>query len=532
MNNILNKKTGIYSKLSTSEYYDLKLYSKDDPDLTYMFGDNEYRDDLISEFYFNDSYNINSIEPKLYSSCKPWYKAINNGVSLDNIGFVGMDNGLIPFGDNCDEIKNNAENYSYKIDECTKKQFLINVKGYSNNYDYKIDLEKDHIKLKGGFFQGFFKIKNKDYQVIPTKPQKEWGFEFVLTKQDYECEKNINDTHKDNKGTFFYLGTRAENKFWYFSDNEDCQYFNSNDSFVVPCFYEIENIISNEDVDFYKINSIRTETDNKYLTHNRTSNGLVAGGDDDKTFVFCDTKTNKNYNGFLEYNRSNNNTIGQIDQSIIYSNKIDLEKDIINNCISFIIKDDGSIGYRTLTQKPPTKRIKPCSEEYYDNLDLDNIIGCDDDINTNIIIIKNEGFSKPNIINNGEKTHVFVRYITSDNIETEAPSQRMCVLMFYVNGKLVFKSDEFLEPNFRGLDEIKEKQEGVPFNMSIGGGTLGLLESVLFNNCIDRKILPIEENFCGSFIGDIYKFKMFNGTVDYSKIFNNYKYELKNINNE
>ena len=75
--------------------------------------------------------------------------------------------------------------------------------------------------------------------------------------------------------------------------------------------------------------------------------------------------------------------------------------------------------------------------------------------------------------------------------------------------------------NFYQLDEIKEKQETVPYNISLGGGSLGLLESILPDYVSDRKyILPIERDFCGSFIGDIKSFKMYGGLINYSSITN------------
>ena len=43
-----------------------------------------------------------------------------------------------------------------------------------------------------------------------------------------------------------------------------------------------------------------------------------------------------------------------------------------------------------------------------------------------------------------------------------------------------FIVDNFEEIIPRGLDTIKERQIGVPFNMSIGGGTQGLHDNLIF----------------------------------------------------
>ena len=99
-------------------------------------------------------------------------------------------------------------------------------------------------------------------------------------------------------------------------------------------------------------------------------------------------------------------------------------------------------------------------------------------------------------------------------------------LYFYVNGNLVFISKELDEFNFKELNDNYEKQEAVPFNISLGGGTQGLLESVLPDYYqFSEYMFPIEKDFCGTFLGDIKSFKIYNGYIDYSTIKN---YLLKN----
>ena len=82
------------------------------------------------------------------------------------------------------------------------------------------------------------------------------------------------------------------------------------------------------------------------------------------------------------------------------------------------------------------------------------------------------------------------------------------------------------EFNFKELNEISEKQEGVPFNISIGGGTQGLSEAVSIETKAQFcKILPIEDNFAGTFIGDIKKFRFFTCPLTFADIKNNFLYE-------
>ena len=93
--------------------------------------------------------------------------------------------------------------------------------------------------------------------------------------------------------------------------------------------------------------------------------------------------------------------------------------------------------------------------------------------------------------------------------------------MIYVNGYLIFISKELDIFNFKELNEIYQKQETVPYNISLGGGSLGLMETILPNYyAIPEYILPIERDFCGSFLGDIKTFKIYEGFIDYSSITN------------
>jgi hypothetical protein len=104
----------------------------------------------------------------------------------------------------------------------------------------------------------------------------------------------------------------------------------------------------------------------------------------------------------------------------------------------------------------------------------------------------------------------------------------------YVNGYLRFISKELPEFNFRKLDDIYQKQEMVPYNISIGGGTLGLSESKLV---FEDKIFELEDPgyistyFNKRFYGKLKTFKFYNGILTINDIRNNYIYNTNIINN-
>ena len=95
-------------------------------------------------------------------------------------------------------------------------------------------------------------------------------------------------------------------------------------------------------------------------------------------------------------------------------------------------------------------------------------------------------------------------------------------MYIYVNGNLVLVSKELPEFRFRELDDAKEKQETVPFNISLGGGTQGLAEGIWLNYFEKPDYrFPLERDFCGTFIGDIKSFKFYNCFLDYNSINDN-----------
>ena len=110
-----------------------------------------------------------------------------------------------------------------------------------------------------------------------------------------------------------------------------------------------------------------------------------------------------------------------------------------------------------------------------------------------------EGSSFPNVIKTSEWAKINVIFKSNG---------QMMKLYFYVNGKLKYITKEIPALNLHKLDEIDEKQEGVPFNISIGGGTQGLSETIMPDYMSEpTEVFDIERHFGGSFIGDFKSFK-------------------------
>ena len=138
---------------------------------------------------------------------------------------------------------------------------------------------------------------------------------------------------------------------------------------------------------------------------------------------------------------------------------------------------------------------------------------------------------------------------------TEEQKYRLGNLKFYVNGKLFMVAENFEEIIPRLLNVEKEKQIGVGYNISVGGGTQGLHDNLTFSGgcpadineieyqqdpeCLTTNDLThteysglttqirLEEIFGGSLIGDISAFRMYTEPLNASQIRHNFKI-LKN----
>lgn len=219
MGNILNHNRDIFDIfVNKQDYWDFHLSLKQG---YYDLNDGLTENCLISY--------IDTTDPecvwfeKLYSKKQyRWDESVNVGMTLENIGYTGVDNGLLHYEK--DRISNKEfyeifTNSKYSIDKDDYRLLLNKVNGNNQIYDYDSSItDEDNmqvLKLNGGFYQGFFKLYGYDYQVLPSKLGNGWDFEVTLKKDNLTNEKTIlNDVYPENKGIFLYIGTRAENKWW------------------------------------------------------------------------------------------------------------------------------------------------------------------------------------------------------------------------------------------------------------------------------------------------------------------------------
>jgi hypothetical protein len=482
--------------LDEDEYYDIHI--NEDEQGSYSFNGVELDNDCLASYIDTDNDLCVSGNSLVSDSSYTYSNACSYGVDLQNIGLTGVDNGLISFRR---DLVTNKEFYDlytnsrFTIDSDDLRLHLYTVSGATNQYEYPLSINEDKsIKLNGGFYQGFFRDKNT-YSILPSSLNNGdiWNFEFVLKKENYEAESNktLNDKHPDNKGIFFYIGTRAENKWIYLYENDkfdientfwNCECDEDDvDLFDDELDLSTKQFQTNNGFDLDSMNDAYIESDNKFILFNRTRDGLIAKNyEGNEVAQIAYKKNTSNKNLFLYMNRTlSGYTVHNIDELLESdsnsSGYTSLYKDLYNNVLAFFIDDNGAIGYKYL--------VNDCDS--------------DDEGKYSILI----GKSYDNIISESEWSKI--------NIKIKA-SEDVMKIYFYVNNKLKYITNELPKLNLHKLDELDEKQEAVPYNISIGGGTQGLAETILPDYmCKINNEFPLEKYFSGTFIGDFKSFKFY-----------------------
>lgn len=546
--NILNfNSKKIQLRLSDSDYHDFYL-AKDEYCVPQTNGLNS--DCLVAHFDFNenDMFHTGATSANTIYSLATWSGATNTGYTIDTLGLTGIDNGLVTFVKEPTDTSNLAllsalTGTTLIIPEGFDRLCLNRVTGMTGDYIYPMELVQsnepigDYMNFCGGFYQGYYKIDGTTYEVLPNRVPKAWVAEFWVNKSDTVCSAStsgltgttLNELYPDNKGIFFYMGTRAENKFWnqFEGLNTGTTSACTNGATewcTVPKETDISLIDGESGLPFpispplVKI----SEISNQFLIYGRAhdgggcnswcateSNGMgtkLACNFTGTSIFVSEVKMEKtdDRNPFLIYSRAKagssfcspcgtGGTNGVL--ACNYSGdsqpmtQLDWKADVEDNALAFIIKDDGSIGYRLLT-------ASPCSGDT-------KLSGCQIE----------ESFSASGMVQDDEWTNISIRFVsnqTYDECELETKGPREGKLMFYVNCMLkhVAPFDEFIAKRL-GMDcEHWMKQVGVPYNISLGGGSQGLLETMTFDGQDPSDLgLCIQENFAGTFIGSISQFR-------------------------
>lgn len=579
MSNLLNHDKHNTKLFLNKDYYWDFFLNEDDFTGKFNFSIDEINKKLISLIDFSDK---NTFDGQCIKSSNEysWSGALTTEDNiLYNIGYTAVDNGFIEFDKN--KISNSEFLKLYQGSEFTtpldESLHLCPVTSNTQMFKHEIEVLDDSVKFNSGFYQGFFMDECDTYQVLPKNIDNDLSFAFTLMKSDFEEVDGLtlNKKYPDNKGLFFYIGTRAENKWWkyykkdkyefdneliiklendytsteysedyikyyedlmdllnytqeengmfgeqytkQFDENNDDENYLSNYNYLSDYYenktedyeldgYTVEDVNLNE-IEFKTedgyplfVDNIKIiETDNKFLTFNRTEDGYRANEEFSEKVTFWSVEEEYVENLFLMvnrtptgYNTTNVEELKDANENSYYQ----IRKDLYDNALGFQIKDDGSIGFKYISSI------------------------CDENEIRTINFISE--FSKPGLIEKDVWYSIYYRL--------RKTSEKNMKIYIYLNGDLVYVSSELNILNLRKLDDISEKQEGVAYNISLGGGTQGL-SSVIYPDymSLPEYELPLEKFFGGTFIGYIKNFKIYNGLIESQEIRNIYKNDVNEI---
>jgi hypothetical protein len=195
--------------------------------LNLVYGQYNYNNVIVSESF----YDPKDVDFKCFSAN-----------TLCDIGLTGVDNGLVTRikGDVL-QYTNGFFNDSEKFDRLVydrRMKFIQTTTNVPDNHKFSgVPLYTTYqmvsktaptigryVELYGGFYQGFYKLFGYDYNILPERMNKGWTVEMVLKPRfvdEYTPPSGyttLNQIYPNNKNTFFYLGARAENKFYHYAD--------------------------------------------------------------------------------------------------------------------------------------------------------------------------------------------------------------------------------------------------------------------------------------------------------------------------
>ena len=514
---------------------------------------------------------------------------------LCDIGLTGIDNGLVKkmSGETIELTTGlyttSADTYSrYKYDRRMKMHpitgFTTSANRLWNDNSYTYDLsystDRDSVgyyaTLQGGFYQGFYKMPEYDYQVFPERVNLGWTAEFMLRyRWTGDTSGGLNNRYPNNKGTFFVMGARAENKFYHYADGspkQDTGYTRVTSGLTCMHTCECEQTgvtASHGCLEVYQPSGVTSTTcmcgcpcsctttaeyPEKDPLYDGVSNALSLrlSGDTGSPRLCIKTYT---ITGHCE--ATGTCLTGQTYVTGTSVNEWCSTRGIFDNC--------SGTTYANVEHWVQIDAVFR-RREWFDECDLWDKGG--------LGLIVSEQYTAttannsislvtPPLTHEKDYDPAVTEVVSFNNDWLVEEPFRVGTLKIYVNGKLFIIAENFEEIIPRLLNVEKEKQQGVGYNISLGGGTQGLHDNLTFSggcpatvddivyqqdpeclttNDLDNTIysglttqIHLEEIFGGSMIGDISAFRMYTEPLDAGQIAHNYRvlqnrYNLLNPN--
>ena len=561
-------------------------------------------------------YNFNNVfvSTNYYNPDNIDLSCLTANTSCD-IGLTGIDNGLVTGMTGQTITFTNGINDTTKFNRLSfdRRLKMFQVTGYTSSNIifsgfnktilYEVVSKNDSVgyyhELYGGFYQGFYKLFGYDYEIFPERMNKGWSVEMLLKPRlvnEYtplSGETTLNVLYPDNKNIFFYMGTRAENKFYHHSDGfmDGITGYTRVTSDLVSletCACCNTGVTNSRCIYVYPPRSIGDHDPH----HNY---GCNTCGCSSSSYVCSSCGCPTFENSICGWECKNHTC----ESSVQSTCETDPLFDSMSNAISFKLcgsPNNPSIGVKVLRFTGDCTTTGSCSTtgityqtgytiteycsptriyDYCDNINptylqqehwfqLDAVWErytwldtCDlwyrgglgditeqkilESLANNTISLITVPYTQTGATAPGE-----VELVNLNEKWLIDKHYRKGRLKIYVNGKRFFTIENFEEIIPRGLNTDKEKQVGVPFNVSWGGGTQGLRENLTFSSTTgttyiqDPECLPtndlsgttysglttnilLEQNFGGTFEGGISQFRMYITPLSAPEVKHNFK---------
>lgn len=525
-------------------------------------------DTIVSENYWNPD----GINPNLCPSAS----------TLCNVGLTGIDNGLVKqiSGETIDittgiytNINDKFSRYKYdrrfKMHPITGFTTTANRLWNDDSYTYNLNYTTygDEVgyfaRLQGGFFQGFYKLPGYEYQIFPERVNLGWTAELMLRyRWTGATDVGLNNRYPDNKGTFFFMGARAENKFYHYADGspkQDTGYTRVTSG--LTCMHTCECLetgitASHSCIPVYQPSGVTStscscgcpcscetyasvpELDPLY---DGVSNAMSIrlSGDTGNPRVCVKVYT---ITGACE-------TTGACTTGLTFTT---------GTSITEWCSTRGIFDYCSGTTYSESEHWVQIDavfrrREWFELCDLYDMGG--------LGLLVSEQYTATTANNSMSLilppiTHLDIDPATTEVVQFkdswfEEEKYRRGDLIIYVNGRPFMVILDFEEIIPRLLNTPREKQIGVGYNISLGGGTQGLHDNLTLSGgcpltlsgmtyqqdpeCLTTEDLThtiysglttqikLEEIFGGSFIGDVSAFRMYTIPLDASEIAHNFR---------
>jgi hypothetical protein len=522
------------------------------------YGDFDSENTLVS----NKFYPFPDLQsPECYSLsgiCDIGLTGIDNGLTEEMSGAtLFYTRGLLP---DINKFDRSAYDRRLKLISVTSNVRSPNIRfsGISESTVYNIVSNIDpsvgyYHELYGGFYQGFYKLFQYDWEVLPERYELGWTMETLIRPRIWNeyspgvGETTLNEVYPNNAGIFFYLGTRAEDKFYHYASGHPESYtaytrVTEELTCLKTCSCSQTGYTS-DCYNVYPISGTSYQGNDCTVCGNACEHKVVATPPKNPTIDVLSNSFAIRLSGDPKNPKINIRTItitGACETTATCETKeYYITGYSINNIYSNLgIYDvcSGSTNYVDFldTEKWLQVDVSFKRYTYYEGCDLlyeggigemSSLIYPATERNDTLSLIR------PPFTHDEEVEYPVQRVVMNRDF-IDSRDKRLGTLKVYLNGYLFMVVENFEEIIPRPLDTEKEKQVGVSYSISWGGGTQGLRENLTFESCTgttlqqDPELFPdsvlsgtslsqletgilLEKYFGGTFDGGISEFRFY-----------------------